>query len=178
MALPVLRRNRASRGDHTVEKAEQHDRVAQSSGPSVGRWSPWAEFTELHEQMGRLLSETFGGAFPDPDRAGSGWRPAVDVEETDEAYLVELELPGVKRDDVSVEFGGGELAVTGEVKQKERIGFLRTRTRPVGRFDYRVSLPAEVQEEQVSASLSEGVLTVRVPKTERARRRKIAISSG
>jgi HSP20 family protein len=102
----------------------------------------------------------------------------LDVEETDDAYVVELELPGVKREDVSVEFGGGELSVTGEVKQKERVGFLRTRTRPVGRFDYRVQLPAEVHDDQVSASLSDGVLTVRVPKTDRARRRRIAINSG
>jgi HSP20 family protein len=77
-----------------------------------------------------------------------------------------------------VEFGGGELSVTGEVKQKERVGFLRTRTRPVGRFDYRVQLPAEVQDDEVNASLSDGVLTVRVPKTEKARRRRIAINSG
>jgi HSP20 family protein len=48
----------------------------------------------------------------------------------------------------------------------------------VGRFEYRVSLPAEVQEDQVTASLTDGVLTVRVPKTEQARRRKIAISRG
>jgi HSP20 family protein len=92
--------------------------------------------------------------------------------------VVELELPGVKRDDVTVEFGGGELTVSGQVKERERKGFLRTRTRPVGRFDYRVSLPAEVEEDKVTASLSDGVLTVRVPKTERARQRKIPISTG
>jgi HSP20 family protein len=79
---------------------------------------------------------------------------------------------------VSVEFGGGELSVSGEVKQKERVGFLRTRTRPVGSFDYRISLPAQVQEDQVTASLADGVLTVRAPKTEQARRRKITINIG
>jgi HSP20 family protein len=127
--------------------------------------------------MGQLITEfdrALAGAFGDRNGA---WRPAADVEETDEAYLVELELPGVKREDVTVEFGGGELSVTGEVKKKERIGFLRTRTRPVGHFDYRVQLPAEVQEDQVSASLSDGVLIVRVPKTEKARRRRIIINS-
>jgi HSP20 family protein len=186
VALPVLRRNQVPHRDKAVE---QGDRSARGGNISAGHWSPWAEFAELHDRMGRLLRQAFGPGFGETfgtdmdsglgeaSRPG-GWRPAVDVEEADEAYLVELELPGVKRDDVSVEFGGGELSVTGEVKQKERIGFLRTRTRPVGRFDYRVSLPSEVQEEQVSASLSDGVLTVRVPKTERARRRKIPISSG
>jgi len=121
--------------------------------------------------MGRLLSETLG----DADQVG--WRPAVDVEETADAYVVELELPGGKRDDISVAFGGDELAVTGEVNERKRVGFLRTRTRPVGRFDYRVHLPADVDQDQVTASLSEGVLVVRVPKNERSRPRKIPISS-
>jgi HSP20 family protein len=162
MALPVLRR-------HPVE---QKDHSTRESSPPPARWSPWTELTELHDRMGRLLSQTFG----DADRPGA-WRPAADVEETADAYLVELELPGVKRDDVSVEFGGGELSVTGELKERERVGFLRTRTRSVGRFHYRVSLPTDVEQDQVTASLSDGVLTVRIPKNEQSRPRKIPISS-
>ncbi|MGI5125365.1 Hsp20/alpha crystallin family protein [Pseudonocardia sp. CA-107938] len=167
MALPILRR------DHRPGRNAARSGSAPATRP--GR-SPWAEFTELHDQMGRLLEEAFGpigagGVF------GSGWLPAADVEETGDAYVVEVELPGVQREDVSVEFGGGELAVTGEVKERERVGFLRKRTRPVGRFDFRVALPAEVQEEQVTASLTDGVLTVRVPKAEHARQRRIPISS-
>ena len=57
------------------------------------------------------------------------------------------------------------------------MGWLRTRTRPVGRFDYRVILPADVEEDQVTASLSDGVLTVRVPKSQRSRPRRIPIST-
>jgi len=170
MALPVLRHHRLRRnGRRRADVGHlDGDRWTDRRNPS-----PWAEFGALHERMGHLLSETLGETFGE----GGGWRPAADVEETAEAYLVELELPGVKRQDVSVQFGGGELAVTGEVKQRERVGFLRSRTRPVGRFDYRVSLPAEVEDDQVTASLADGVLTVRVPKTERARPRKIPISS-
>jgi HSP20 family protein len=166
MALPVLRRNRAPQR-----------REESAASPSYNR-SPWAEISELHDRMGKLMSElveqTFGEGFPTP----AGWRPAADIEETADAYLVELELPGVKRDDVTVEFGGGELTVTGQVKERERVGFLRSRTRQVGRFEYRVDLPAEVDEDNVTASLADGVLTVRVPKTERARQRKIPINSG
>jgi HSP20 family protein len=175
MALPVLRRNRQNTG---IEQANESTR---RSGSSVERWTPWAELAELHERMGRLLTEAFGpgvGEVLGAAALSGGWQPAADVEETDDAYLIELELPGVQRDDVSVEFGGGELSVTGEVKQQQRVGLLRTRTRPMGRFDYRISLPLQVQEDQVTASLADGVLTVRMPKTEQARRRKIAISTG
>jgi HSP20 family protein len=175
MALPVLRRNRGK----DAQGAFQHSVGQHAAGRNLqlAAWSPWAEFAALHERMGGLLAELDTALNGAVDRAG-GWRPAADVEETDEAYLIELELPGVNREDISVEFGGGELSVTGEVKQKERVGFLRSRTRPAGRFDYRVQLPAEVQDDEVSASLSNGVLTVRVPKTENARRRRIAITSG
>jgi HSP20 family protein len=165
MALPVLRRHRAPQRRNGADGGTTYNR------------SPWVEISELHDRMGKLMSDlveqTFGEGFP----AGSGWRPAADVEETADAYLVELELPGVKRDDVTVEFGGGQLTVSGQVKERERVGFLRSRTRQVGRFDYRVDLPAEVDEDNVTASLTDGVLTVRVPKTECARQRKIPIKS-
>ena len=158
MGLPVLRGRRD--GDSAAASWRTQE-------------APWAEFSELYERMGRLLSDAFTGV----DRAADGWRPAADVEETDDAYLVELELPGVKQGDISVELGGGELAITGEVKERQRVGLLRSRTRRVGRFDYRISLPADIEEEQVSASMSNGVLTVRAPKTAKARPRKIPITS-
>ena len=171
MALPVLRRH------HVNRNREDRERSVVGHGSTDPR-SSWAEFSELHDRMGRLLSELVEQTFGDRSASGPGWRPAADVEETADAYVVELELPGVKRDDVTAEFGGSELTVSGQVKERERVGFLRTRTRPVGRFDYRVSLPAEVDEDKVTASLADGVLTVRVPKTERARQRKIPITAG
>jgi HSP20 family protein len=81
----------------------------------------------------------------------------------------------VQRDDVDIELVGNELAITGELKEKERTGVVRRRTRRTGRFDYRVTLPEQVDAEQIEASLADGVLSVRVPKSERAQRTKIAI---
>jgi HSP20 family protein len=137
MGLPVLRGRRD--GDSPVASWRTQE-------------APWAEFSELYERMGRLLSDAFTGL----NQTAEGWRPAADVEETDDAYLVELELPGVKQGDISVELGGGELAITGEVKQRQRVGLLRSRTRRVGRFDYRISLPADIEEEQVSVNVKRG----------------------
>ena len=181
MALPVLRRHR----EPDRESRRHHIRSREISRQPTRPWSPWAEFAEMHDRMGRLLTEAFGPGFGEifRDRFGElapadGWHPASDVEETDDAYLVEIELPGVRREDVTVEFGHGELLVTGEVKERERVGLFRHRTRRVGRFDYRIDLPGEVLDDQISASLADGVLTVRVPKSERARRRRIAINSG
>ena len=108
-------------------------------------------------------------------RAGA-FTPLADVEETDEAYVAEIELPGVAIDDLSVEVAGRRLTVTGERKEKERVGILRRRTRTVGRFHYEVVLPGDVDEEAVEASLAEGVLTVQVPKPVSQRPRRIPVA--
>ncbi|MCW2718762.1 Hsp20/alpha crystallin family protein [Pseudonocardia sp.] len=126
---------------------------------------------KLHERTGRSPS----AALDDDALLSRIWRPAADVEETDDAYLVEIELPGVSPDDVSIEVERNELMVTGEIKQRERVGILRRRARPVGRFEYRVHLPGAVEPDNVRASLSNGVLTVEVPKSENARPRRIPI---
>ena len=104
--------------------------------------------------------------------------PLADVEETDDAYVAEIELPGIGSDDLSVEVAGRRLTVTGERKEKERVGILRKRTRTVGRFHYEVLLPGDVDEENVQASLEAGVLTVRVPKPVSQRPRRIPVTQG
>ena len=104
--------------------------------------------------------------------------PLADVEETDDAYVTEIELPGIGSDDLSVEVAGRRLTVSGERKEKERVGILRRRTRTVGRFHYEVLLPGDVDEENVQASLEAGVLTVRIPKPESQRPRRIPVTQG
>jgi HSP20 family protein len=101
----------------------------------------------------------------------------VDIEEQDDAYLVEAELPGVKREDVDVEVGGHELTISGELKESERKGVVRKRTRRTGQFNYRVALPESVDADKVEAKLNDGVLTIRIPKIEKAMRRKVEIKT-
>jgi HSP20 family protein len=141
------------------------------------RWEPLSEFEQVTERMRRMLDETFGSfGWPSSAETG-GWSPLVDIEEADDAYVVEAELPGVRREDVNIEHVGNELTITGEVKQRERKGALRRQTRRTGRFEYRVSLPAQVDADKIDAGLKDGILTVRVPKSERAQRRKIEVKS-
>lgn len=84
----------------------------------------------------------------------SGWSPfPVDIEETDDAYIVEIDLPGVARDDITLAWNDRELTVHGEVKQRERRGFVRQQTRRVGQFHHTVPLPGEVAGEQITANL-------------------------
>jgi HSP20 family protein len=136
------------------------------------RWEPLGDLELATDRMRRLLEQTFG-QLP----AKVGWVPLVDIEEQDDAYVVEAEIPGVKRDDVNIELVGNELIVSGEIKERERKGILRRSTRRVGAFEYRVVLPENVDRDAIDAKLDDGVLTVRIPKAEQAQRRRIDVKS-
>jgi HSP20 family protein len=148
---------------------------ARRSRPAVTRWDPFAEFEDIYNRMGQLFQSSFGDIQASP----AGWAPLTDVTETDDAYVVELEVPGVKRDQINVELSDRQLVVSGEVKEDEKKeGVRRRRTRRYGRFEYRTLLPGEADADKVSASLSDGVLTVTVPKATAAKPRKVEITGG
>jgi HSP20 family protein len=151
----------------------QTDHPGRTQNPR--RWEPFRELEQLNEQFGRLMDSVWSptGA---PDAAI--WTPPADVEETDDAWIVEAELPSVDKDDVHVELRDSELIISGEIKEKERVGILRRRTRRTGEFEYRVLLPGQADEEHIDAKLHDGVLTVRVPKSESARMRRIEVKPG
>jgi HSP20 family protein len=132
-----------------------------------GLWGPQGEMHWLQQQLQHTLNPWGQG--------GDGFTPLADLEESDDAYCVEVELPGVDKDDVSVDLAGRRLIVVGERKERERVGILRSRTRSTGRFHYEVTLPGEADEEGVEANLDSGVLTVRLPKAARERRRQIKV---
>jgi len=152
MKLPIRR-------DSSQETSAARDDADQVTGTFARQLERWPDFFEpLHDVMRSVL-------------------PLADVEETDSEYLVEIELPGVKREDISLEVTDDHLVVSGERKERQRAGLLRQQTRTTGRFHYEVTLPSGVDTEAVRATLDNGVLSVVVPKTESARPRKIAIST-
>lgn len=158
MALPVRR-------SHEARPAQPQP------GSQIARWDPFGELDRFNRQLAQLL----GSVDQLPDLLDGAFTPLADVEETDDAYLVEIELPGVKRDDVDIEISGRRVTVHGERKEKERVGILRKRERTVGRFHYEVTLPGEIEEDGVEAHLEEGVLAIRLPKPEHERPRRIQI---
>ena len=141
------------------------------TGATPTMWRPFRGFEDIYSEFDRLVQSLVGGAGSD-----GGWLPAADVSETDAAYVVEIELPGVRREDVDVELDGNELVVTGEVKETKREGLMRRRTRRVGNFEYRVTLPGDLRADDVEASLAHGVLTVHVPKAQTTKHSKIEVS--
>lgn len=139
----------------------------------VASWNPLRELDDLHTRFSRLLESTFGDA---PGSKFGAWTPPVDIEETDDDFIVEAELPEVKPGDINVELNDNQLCIHGEIKEREHAGVLRRQTRRTGRFDYRVTLPGQVDPDSVDASLKEGVLRVRMHKSEARKPRRIEIS--
>jgi HSP20 family protein len=132
------------------------------------------DLQQIQEQTFQLLQSVLGAS---PLAGADPWVPAVDIEETEDVWIFEAELPGVKSADIDIEAHDNEVQITGEILEKERAGILRRRTRRVGRFEYRVTLPGPIDSDRIDASLDHGILRVTVPKPEQARPRRVEINT-
>ena len=106
------------------------------------------------------------------------WVPAMDLVETEDHYLLKADLPGVKQEDVAIEWGDGTLTISGErsanYERKEK-GFFRLE-RSFGKFSRSLSLPDGIDPEKIEASFHDGVLTVVIPKPEERKPRRIEVA--
>jgi HSP20 family protein len=142
---------------------------AVQEGEVLPAWrEPGSMFRDIDTIFDRMVRSVFG-SWP------GGLGPAVDIEETNDAYTVEIDLPGFRRDDISVEAGQNELHISGQIVERERTGIMRHRTRRSGQFSYRVALPAGTDADAITAAHKDGVLTVTVPRSEAFRPRRIDI---
>ena len=135
-------------------------------------WDPFAEINDVTHRLQEQL-EGWGSQTTLP---GVSFTPLADIEETEDAYTVEVELPGVKKSDISIELVGRRVIITGEQREKQRVGVIRRRTRRVGRFRYEVALPSQFDDSGVEATLKDGVLTIRLPKPASEKSRQITVS--
>lgn len=134
----------------------------------VRRWDPFRQIEDVYDRMSELMR-----GFVDD---GGVMAPA-DIEETDDAYIIELDLPGIKPGDVNVELRDSDLRITGEIKERQRTGVLRRQARRTGRFEHVVTLPNDIDPNQLEARLSNGVLTVRAAKAPTSQPRRVEIKS-
>jgi len=138
----------------------------------------WASpVDELRRQMDRLL-EDFGGNQPRSPLAFGAAYPALNIWDAGEALCVEAEIPGVNKDDLEVYAIGNELRIKGRrvSKSDDNVTYHR-QERVNGEFVRAVTLPTEVNADKVEAVLKDGVLSVRLPKAEQARPRKIELKT-
>jgi HSP20 family protein len=148
---------------------------ARRSGRTPTVVNPSREFEDIYDRMGQLMNFAFG--LTPAVLADMPWVPTADLSETDDAYVAQVDLPAVNKDQVEVQIQDRELIVSGEITELEDSGRRRHRSsRRTGRFEFRTYLPGDVKADAVTAQLSDGVLTVTVPKSEAAKPRKIEIT--
>jgi HSP20 family protein len=137
--------------------------------------NPSREFEDIYDRMGQLMNFAFG--LTPAALADMPWVPLADLSETDDAYVVKAELPGVNKDQVDVQLQDRELVISGEIAESGNgNGRRHHSSRRTGRFEFRTYLPGDVKADAVTAQLSDGILTVTVPKSEAAKPRKIEIT--
>lgn len=100
-----------------------------------------------------------------------GWEPCVDLYETDDAFVLEADLPGVKFDDVKMEVENSDLILRGwrSLEKSESHGQFHTMERSSGQFTRRVKLPESVNKDAIQAEFKDGVLRVVLPKVKQQR---------
>lgn len=142
--------------------------------PGWGVRSPFAELEQLRRQIGRMVDE-YGGV--SSLRGRTGVFPAVNVTENRENYYLRAELPGVRAADLDIQATGNTISVAGERKiagAAENARYHR-REREAGKFSRVISLPGDIDMDRVKANMADGILTVVVPKAEKAKPRQIAV---
>jgi len=133
----------------------------------------------LQRRLGRLFDEAFQGwpSAQNDDGALTGWVPPVDVLEDKDAVQIMLELPGVKADDVKISLEASVLTIRGEKRQtaEENTEHVHRYERSYGMFERSFTVPSTVDADHIQASYDLGVLTVRLPKVEKAKPRQITV---
>ena len=135
----------------------------------------------LHQfrgEMDRLLSGFFGRSFDGDWPQTTGGQPAVNVWEEDSQLTVELEVPGIKNDQIDISVAGDQLSLKIERPEVQQEGVTyHRRERSVGSVTRILQLPADVDPGGVEAELHDGVLTITLPKAQSAKPRKISVVS-
>jgi HSP20 family protein len=146
---------------------------------AMTRWTPTGTFLTTRDPFARMLDSVFGeGLYPSEDVSNRTWMPSVNIRETEQAFFVEAELPGLTKKDIDITLENNILKLSGErrfEKDTTEESYHRVE-RSYGTFLRTFSLPSQVNAESVKASFKDGVLTIEVPKAEEAKPRKIAIN--
>lgn len=149
--------------------------VAKSEPHKVRPWFRRGPLENIREEMQDLISRTFGeeADFFAVDRI----TPSLDLSETDSAIEVRMDIPGMEAKDIDIQVNANVLTVSGERKEeREEKGKTYHRVeRRVGAFSRSVTLPCPVKEDAVDAQYKNGILTIKLPKTEEAKARKITV---
>jgi HSP20 family protein len=145
------------------------------------RWSdPFRDLERFQHQMNRLFNESMNAGRGEGEGISTSWAPPVDIHETQDSLIFNVEVPGFKENELTLRAENGVLTLEGERRfenKKNERNYHRVE-RSYGRFVRSFTLPANVSTEQISANLNEGVLSIELQKREEAKPKSIPIGAG
>lgn len=146
---------------------------------SLVRWDPFRNMVTLQDRINRLFEDAFPGpAEGGEDLAAGAWRPLVDIFDAESGVVIKIDLPGVSKEDVSVEVKDNILYIQGERKADSSVPddrFYR-RERVCGTFQRSFAMQAAIAPDRIKASFKNGVLTIEVPKPETEQPRQVSVN--
>jgi HSP20 family protein len=144
------------------------------------RWDPFRELEEMSDRLNRMFARPAARTNGKETMIVADWAPTVDISETEGEYQIKAEIPEVRKEDVKVTLEDGVLTIQGERKQeKEEKGKKYHRIeRSYGSFVRSFSLPDLIDEEKVKAEFKDGVLSLHLPKSEKAKPKAIEVKVG
>ncbi|MEM9264389.1 MAG: Hsp20/alpha crystallin family protein [Cyanobacteria bacterium P01_F01_bin.13] len=140
------------------------------------RWNPNRELDSLQREMNRLFEDVFTLS----PRGLSGFTPAAELKEQDDAYHLKLEVPGISKDNLDIQVTAETVSISGERKsstKSEEDGVTRSEFR-YGSFSRTVSLPGRIDHQNVVADYSDGILTLTLPKAEEEKTKVVKVNIG
>lgn len=142
------------------------------------RWDPFREISTLQERMNRLFSEVARRSpVAEEEMIQGAWIPPVDIFETGDSIVIKAELPGISKEDITLEVKENTLSIKGEKKFEKDVkeeSYHRVE-RSYGAFQRAFALPSTVQQDKVKAKFRDGILEVTLPKAEEAKPKQIKV---
>lgn len=142
---------------------------------AIERWEPFREMESLRREMDRLFDRLVPGA---GEAETLAFMPSAEMEETEDAIRIKLEIPGIDPEDLNVEVTEDRVSITGERKSEMRTeekGMIRSEFR-YGRFERQIPLPSRIQSDQVQAEYKNGLLHLHLPKSEEEKKKIVKVN--
>jgi HSP20 family protein len=140
--------------------------------------SIWRKNNLIPAYSANNLFENFFYGWPESERAAEfKWSPRVDIQETDKEIIIDFEIPGINKKDINVEVKDNRLTVSGERKQESKSDDTEHRRieRYYGKYERTFQLPDSVKADKVAAEYKDGILSLNLPKAEKAIPKEIAV---
>jgi HSP20 family protein len=142
------------------------------------RWQPFAEMESLRNQMNQLFNEMGDLSATEAQQRPARWMPAIELNESEDAFTIRAEVPGVKPEDLDIQVSRDAVSISGENRQEERSesqGVTRSEFR-YGHFHRTIPLNSEIQNDRVNAEFNDGILRLVLPKAQAERDRVVKVN--